>query len=210
MAKSALPGFLLDAAVCVLLFVHWLVVAVVIDATGNTEDGRKYASLWLFIATMGTNAATLVRSYLFLSNGNDPKNRPETVFGMFSEIVSIAQGWGTLFCFVRVWGLEADHPFQTKPFLHNVANSVFEMSLVQAGVGWAAEAPITLGERIAAWCAAYIGGVLCVNLFLVSLVFGRRGWWNHPDTRAYERFDAVQPGQGLARVGEWQLSSLGR
>jgi hypothetical protein len=77
-------------------------------------------------------------------------------------------------------------------------------------VGWAAEAPYILGERIAAWCAAYLGGVLGVNLFLVSLVFGRRGWWNFPPTQGYQMFSESADQSGLQRVGEWQLHSLGR
>ena len=79
-------------------------------------------------------------------------------------------------------------------------------------VGWAAEAPVIVGERIAAWCAAYLGGVLGVNLFLVSLVFGRRGWWNFkPEERAYEMLGAPALGNpGMQRVGEWQLHSLGK
>jgi len=31
-----------------------------------------------------------------------------------------------------------------------------------------------------AWMAAYLGGVLCTNLFLVSVVLGRRGYWDRP------------------------------
>lgn len=177
MANPVLTGFLLDACIATMLFVHWFVVGAIVDQTGNHEEARKYASLWLCIATIGTNAFTLGRSYLFFQGQQDPAKRPETTVGLFCEIVSLAQGWGTAFCFVRVWSLEPDHPFQKRPFLHNIGNSVFELSLVQAGVGWAAEAPVTVGERVVAWCAAYIGGVLCLNLFLVSVVLAHRGWW---------------------------------
>lgn len=216
MVISPVPGLLVDAGVTIALFVHWLVVGIIVDETGNSEGARKAASMWLAIATLGTNAFTLARSYLFLTSGGDPSRRPETVIGMFCEIVSLAQGWGTLFCVVRVWGLYEDgvlmlHPFHTKPFLHNIANSIFEMSLVQAGVGWAAEAPITVGERIAAWCAAYVGGILCVNLFLVSLVFGRRGWWTNeaaPTPPRGEFMSLIRPAG--SSVQEWQLQSLVR
>jgi len=212
MAASAIPGVIVDASVCTAIFVHWLVVGIIVDQTGNSVDARKYASLWIAIATLGSNIVTIGRSYVFFTGRDNPKKRPETIFGLFCEIVSLAQGWGALFCFVRVWGLEADHPFQARDFLHNIGNSVFEMSLVQAGVGWAAEAPVIVGERIAAWCAAYLGGVLGVNLFLVSLVFGRRGWWNiQPEERAYEMLGAPALGNpGMQRVGEWQLHSLGK
>jgi hypothetical protein len=133
MGHSAVPGFLVDASICLAIFVHWLVIGIVVDQTGNSVEARKYASLWIAIATLGSNIITVGRSYVFLTNRGDPKRRPESIFGLFCEIVSLAQGWGALFCVVRVWGLETDHPFQTKPFLHNIGNSVFEMSLVQAG-----------------------------------------------------------------------------
>lgn len=210
MRGSAIAGFLFDSSITLAIFLNWLIVGIIVDQTGNHVDARKAASVWIAVATLGSNITTIGRSYLFV-RADEPKKRQETIFGLFCEIVSLAQGWGALFCLVRVWGLEMDHPFQGKPFLHNIANSVFEMSLVQAGVGWAAEAPITLGERIAAWCAAYLGGVLGVNLFLVSLVFGRRGWWNFPqDERSYQMMGAAHPSQGMNRVGEWQLNSLGR
>lgn len=133
MAASAIPGVITDASVCTAIFVHWLVVGIIVDQTGNSVDARKYASLWIAIATLGSNIVTIGSSYVFLTGQNNPKKRPESIFGLFCEIVSLAQGWGALFCCVRVWGLEADHPFQTKDFLHNIGNSVFEMSLVQAG-----------------------------------------------------------------------------
>ena len=209
-ASAILKGVTTDALVCTAIFVHWLFVGMIVDQTGNSVDARKIASLWIAMVTLGSNVITIGRSYVFLGE-NKAKERPETIFGLFFEIVSLAQGWGALFCYVRVWGLDADHPFQTRDFLHNIGNSVFEMSLVQAGVGWAAEAPVTVWERIAAWCAAYIGGVLCVNLFFLSLVFGRRGWWNfRPD---HSESDIQTSGalinQGMERVGKWHLHSLG-
>ena len=213
MPTSPVPGVIMDASIALGLFLHWLVVGIVVDQTGNSVDARKWASLWLFIATVGTNVFTIGRSYIYLSSGGDPSKRPETMFGLFCEIVSLAQAWGLSFCFVRVWELEADHPFQTKPFLHNVGNSVFEMSLVQAGVGWAAEAPVTVGERAVAWCAAYIGGVLAVNLFFISVLLGRRAWWASAPVQqsaTYQSFDAAPHEAGMNRVSEWQLASLGR
>lgn len=208
----AMYGLFIDSFVAVGLFVHWLAVGLIVDeAAGNTDAARKAGSTWVAVVTLGVNVSTLVRSYVLIRK-DLPQHHPETVLGLFFEIVSLAQGWGTLFCAARVWSLEAGHPFNAKPFLHNVANSVFEMSLVQSGVGWTGEAPRTLAECITAWCAAYVGGVLCVNLFLVSLVFGRRGWWNFTsDQRAYAMIDAPVTGQqAMARAGEWQLRSLGR
>jgi hypothetical protein len=140
------------------------------------------------------------------------EEHPETVLGLFFEIVSLAQAWGALFCAARVWSLEVDNPFNTKPFLNNIADSVFQMSLVQSGVGWTGQAPRTLAECITVWCTAYVGGMLCVNLFLVSLVFGRRGWWNFTSDEPTYATIGLRASQqpAMVRAGEWQLRSLGR
>ena len=144
----------------------------------NLDGWHKGESLYLAITTLGVNAATLVRYFNILGNAMPQESHPETVVGMFLEICSLAQGWGTAFAAAREWSLPTGHEFFADPFLHKVGNSVFEMSLVQAGVGWAAAAPYTLAERVVAWCAAYIGGVFVMQLYVISVVLARRGWWH--------------------------------
>lgn len=128
---SVLPGLLVDVGVTLVIFIHWMVVGAVVDGMGNDEGARKGWSLWVAIFTVIVNIYTLWRSYGVLYRGDDPSDHPETILGMFAEIVSLAQCWGALFCCVRVWSLEPLHPFQSRPLLHNLGNSVFEMSLVQ-------------------------------------------------------------------------------
>jgi hypothetical protein len=131
----------------------------------------------VYVATIAVvvNGYSLWRSASFLGKGEAPK---ESIPGLFAEIVNLTQVWGTLFAVARYFSLPDDHAFYARPLLRVVSESIFEMSLVQAGVGWAAEAPVTFFERLIAWMAAYIGGVLCTNLFLVSVVLGRRGYWD--------------------------------
>tara|TARA_Y100000389_G_scaffold132419_1_gene129853 strand:- start:1982 stop:2527 length:546 start_codon:yes stop_codon:yes gene_type:complete len=172
----SVPGFWIDAAQCLLVFIHWLACGLIVDLN-NFDSAHKGVSLYLAILTVSVNFYRLSRSLSILGT-QSAQDYPETVLGLWFEIVSQAQGWGLAFCAAREWSLDANDDFFKDPFLHKLANSVFEMSLVQAGVGWAAAAPYTLAERAVAWCAAYIGGVLTVNLFLLSIVLGRRGWWN--------------------------------
>jgi hypothetical protein len=170
-------GFLLDLVVALGLLIHWLVIGVVVDEA-KLDGWHKGASLYLAIVTLSVNAATLARSFSILGDALPGESHSETVVGMFLEICSLAQGWGCAFAAAREWSLPSDNAYFNDPFLHKVGNSIFEMSLVQAGVGWAAAAPYTLAERTVSWCAAYIGGIFVMNMYVISVVLARRGWWH--------------------------------
>jgi hypothetical protein len=169
-------GFLFDLVVALGLFIHWIVVGLIIDEANL--DWHKGASLYLAVVTLGVNAATLARSFSILGAALPQETHSETVVGMFLEVCSLAQGWGCAFLAAREWSLPSTDPFFSDPFLHKTANSIFEMSLVQAGVGWAAAAPYTLAERAVAWCTAYIGGIFVMQMYVISVVLARRGWWH--------------------------------
>jgi len=179
-----------DAALIVLVFVHWIAAAAIADACSPGLVAKRVVSVWISAFTLGVNAYSLVRSASFLGKPNAPK---ESIPGLFFEIVNITQVWGALFASARYFSLPGEHAFYAQTMLRSVSESIFEMSLVQAGVGWASEAPVTFLERIVAWMAAYIGGVLCTNLFLLSVVLGRRGRWEHP-------LEEAAPASASARV----------
>ena len=193
---------LFDVTVMVGLFLHWLTVGLIVDAASADQTGREVASLWLALSSIAVSAWRL---YVSFSQLGTPPSRtaPETVVGVFSEIVAISETFGVCFMAARTWSLPSSDPFHQNDFLHNTANSVFEMALVQAGVGWAAAAPYTLLERLVAWAAAYIGGVLVMNFYLLSIALGQRGWWNLP------------PGQGefvglSHSAAGWKFSTIAR
>ena len=159
---------------CTVLF-NWLGAAAIADAFSPTVNAKRAVSVYVATIAVAVNGYSLARSASFLGKGDAPK---ESIPGLFAEIVNLTQVWGTLFAVARYFSLPDDHDFYARSLLRVVSESIFEMSLVQAGVGWAAEAPVTVLERLVAWMAAYIGGVLCTNLFLVSVVLGRRGYWD--------------------------------
>lgn len=164
-----------DAAFLAAVFLNWLVVSLVVDAAAPNDLGvRKGASTYIAVFSIVVNVWSFGRSVSFLGSKDAP---PESIFGLFAEIVNLSQVWGALYAAGRYWSLGDDHAYMTHPLLHTVSTSMFEMALVQAGVGWASEAPTTVSERIVAWAAAYIGGVLVTNMFLLSIVMGRRGFW---------------------------------
>lgn len=196
------PGAWLDVAVVVGLFLHWLVVGLIVDASDAAHSTQKGISLWLVVSSLSVSAYRVYSSFRLLGTPKE-NTAPETIIGVFSEIVGLTQTWGVCFLAARTWSLPSDHDFHTRGFLSNTADSVFEMALVQAGVGWAAAAPITFSERLVAWATAYIGGVLITNLYLLSVVLSRRGWWSIPQ-------EPGRPVETGGPVGDWKFESLSR
>jgi len=202
-------GFVVDFGVVVALFLQWLVVSLVVDATGGSIDSRKGASVWLSISSLLLNGYMLYRSFRLLGTPREASRAPETVLGIFAEIVAMTQTWGVCFVAARTWSLPSGDPFHDNTFLTNTADSVFEMGLVQAGVGWAAAAPVSFSERLVAWLAAYVGGVLVMNLYLLTIVASQRGWWAHntPSSTAAVPVSADAP---FTVHTDWKFASLAR
>ena len=180
-----------DFALLGTVLVNWLAASCIADACSADLLAKKGVSVYISSFTVLVNAYSLQRSVGLLS---DPRAPKESVAGLFFEIVNLTQVWGALFATARYFSLPDEHEFYATSMLRCVSESVFEMSLVQAGVGWAGEAPTTLLERLVAWMAAYLGGVLCTNLFLVNIVLGRRGYWNNAvcDTSADRACEKLQ------------------
>lgn len=159
------------------VLLNWVVTTAIADAFSPGLLAKQIVSVYVAVVTTLVNLYSLGRSASFLGKGQAPK---ESIPGLFAEIVNLTQVWGTLFACARFFSLPDGHAFYARSLIRVVAESIFEMSLVQAGVGWASEAPVTFAERLVAWMAAYLGGVLCTNLFLISVVLGRRAYWEHP------------------------------
>lgn len=154
------------------VFLNWIVCALIVDAAAPENLGvRKGASIYIALFSIVVNAWSFGRSVSFLKGANAPS---ESIFGLFAEILNVTQVWGTMYAASRYWSLPDEHLHMRHSLLHAESESIFEMSLVQAGIGWSSEPPITLIERLVAWAAAYIGGVLFVNMFLLSIVFGSK------------------------------------
>ena len=176
-------GFLVDAGRALYVFAQWTILGFIVDvALDGDHDWRKGISMFLLVSTWLINIYSLTRSYLALGLTNLGPEYNETILGLFLEIITLMQAFGISWCTARLWSLDQvsvqGQAFWAESFLSQLGNSIFEMSLVQAGVGWAATAPTTLAEKTVAWLTATVGGILVVNLFLVSVVLGRRGWFN--------------------------------
>lgn len=208
---AVVRGQLIDIAVAAFLLFHVLIVALAVDAasTGTAEDDReprRWASLWIGVINSAILSYSFYRSFSYIGDASALTHSPETIFGVFAEIVSITFCFGPLFCAARTWSAASDSPFHSKSFLHNSFDSVFEMSLVQAGVGFTGnDVPTTSLEKLAAWGAAFVGGTLITNLLLLSTVFSRRAWFSRVELDTF----AVEE-QTPLKVSEQINAHLGR
>jgi hypothetical protein len=192
--RDWLPGALWDFSVLVVVFLQWLILSLAIDAAGGEHGARKAVTMYLGLSSLAVCTYQLYTSFQWIGKPTAP---PESLIGLFYEIVNLTQGFGTMFCAARTWSLPTDNTFHDNTLLHQNADSIFEMGLVQAGVGWASAFPITFSERLVAWMAAYIGGVFAMNMFLISVVLTKRGYWEREDYLAVPT---------SARAGEWSVS----
>ena len=183
--QKYLRELLRDVGLLVASVSTWAIFCAIADLGFSGNLGvRKAFSIVNFIAAASYNLFSLARSMSVIGEAGTPH---ESLSSLFTEIVNLTQMWGTAFACARYFSLAEGHPFYLQSLTHSTTESIFEMSLVMSGVGWASDAPTTVLERLVAWATAYIGGVLCTNLFLISVVLGRRGYWERPtDTVSME------------------------
>lgn len=175
-------GLVRDVGVCLSLFLQWTLVSVAIDTlTDSSVSLRRGTSLYLAITTLGVNLASLFASFMATGRKSEERRNPETLVGVWFEVLTSVQGWGTAFCAARLWSLDPSHDFFTHSFTYQLADSIFEMTSVQAGVGFVNATPLTTtAEKIVSWFTVTVGGILTVNFFLAAVILGRRAWWLQP------------------------------
>ena len=176
-------GLVVDACRAALLHGLWTIAGAALNNT-DVLTRRVVASVLVAVAWL-VNVYSLFTSYRLLGRDSEQSKHGETLLGLFFEITSLMQAFGLSWCTVRLFALDSStdtgYAFLQQSFLTQLGTSIFEMSLVMTGVGWTATPPMTLGEMIVAWLTATVGGILLMNMFLVAVVLGRRGWWidNH-------------------------------
>lgn len=164
-----------DIGLFALVFFHWVVVSAVVDASTSSLDVKRGCSIWIFLFATLVNGISISRSWLLLGSGRGP---PETIFGLFFEIVNITHVWASLFAVSRYFSRDSvnDAIFFNQSLLEVEFECFVEMGLVASGVGFTSLIPETVFERTVTWLSAYVGGVLCTNMFLLGVVLSRRFW----------------------------------
>lgn len=203
--SSAFMATLWDAGLTLFQLLHAILVGFFVDQAGNGEALKKGAALYLPLIHFAIVSYLLWTTYMKIGTKDGAKKNPETLIGIWLEIVNIVLAFGVLFNAARVWGLPSENEFHLNPFLHNLADSVYESSMVQFGVGYVAAAPTTLVERLVTFLTAYVGGLLFVNILLLNVVFGRRFWASLPEEK--EKLLPSAPAPVQAAI-DWQLRSI--
>lgn len=190
-----------DVGLLVLVFANWTLTSLIADAFTDSLVARRVCSVYIAVFASAVNGLSICRSWMFLGSEDAP---PESIIGLFSEVCNLSQAWGALFAAARYFALPGDNKFFTNTLLNAQSESVFEMALVQSGTGWVAAAPTTTLERIVAWAAAYIGGMLCTNMFLLSVVLSRRGYWER--STSAEVTSTAAPNDEKVAAARWTVS----
>ena len=203
---SAFSSLFQDVGITLFLFAHWVLVGFFVDAAGNGEALRIGAAIYLPVVTSIITLFLLWQSYIKVGQKNTAKENPETLLGLWCEVLNVVQSFGLLFNMSRVLALPKENSFHENTFLHNLGDSIYESSMVQFGVGYVAAAPTTLAERAVTFCTAYCGGLLFVNMFLISTIFGRRFWASLPAEKEPMLSQAAAPVQAM--MHNWRLDSV--
>lgn len=194
-------SLLKDASLLLLVCVHWVAASLIADATTDSTHAKRAVSVWTFVFAAVVNLFSVTRSWMFLGSGNGP---PETIVGIFFEIVNVSNVWGSLFAVARLFSRDetVDPALFNQTVFEIQFESFVEMGLVSGGVGFTTLVPTTTSERVVTWLATYVGGVLITNMFLLAVVLTRRGFWERAPTAdatdaADAAFDGATSGHAL-------------
>ncbi|MDA9603616.1 hypothetical protein N9S30_00510 [bacterium] len=195
--KARVRGLLKDIGLFALVLFHWTIVSAIVDASSNDVGVRKGVAVWLFVFATLVNGISISRSWMFLGSGSGPS---ETIIGLFFEVINLTHVWGSAFAVSRFYSRDpvVDAVFFNQTLLTVEFESFVEMGLVNAGVGFTSILPETVFERVVTWLAAFVGGMLITNMFLISVVLSRRGFW--------DRSDAYEPAVTTTTTGSQKLT----
>lgn len=203
---SAWMSTLWDLGLTLFQLAHAILVGYFVDAAGNGEALQKGVAIYLPCIHFAIVGYLLWSTYVRVGQKDSAKKNPETLLGIWSEVINVVLAFGVLFNCARVWALPESNDFHKNPFLHNLADSCYESSMVQFGVGYVAAAPTTLIERLVTFLTAYVGGLLFVNIFLINVIFSRRFWASLPEEK--EKLIPSAPVPVQAAIENWRLSSI--
>lgn len=178
------------------IFATWFFVSLAFDEWIELGDNKHTVLTIISISLAGGSSILtlifLVSSYMRLGQPDAGTEAPEGIFTMFGQVLNVMQSFGLMLSMAQYTSLPTDSPLFNNKFLHNNANAVLNSALVQSGVGLVDINPTTLAEKTVIWAAAYIGGVLVVQIFLVTVVFWRRAWFNVNDKKTNVTFQQMQ------------------
>ena len=195
-----------DVGLTLFQLAHLLVVGYFVDAAGNGETLKKVISIYLPCVHFAIVSYLLWQTYMKIGAKGSQRKNPETIFGIFAEILNVTMFFGVLYNCARVWSKPSTDPFHQARFLDNLLISCYDSATVQAGIGFVSTTPTAPFEYIATFLSAYFGGLLFVNLMLINIVFGRRFWASVPEAEPLIVPSAPAPVQ--AAIEKWSLNTV--
>jgi len=198
-------GTLWDAGLTLFQLLHAILVGYFVDAAGNGESLAKGVAIYLPLIHFAIVSYLLFQTYMKIGTKDGAKKNPETLLGIWCEIVNVMLAFGTLYNCARVWSKPSTDPFHQAKFLDNLLISVYDSSTVQAGIGFVSTTPTSAFEYIATWLSAYVGGLLFVNVMLLNTILGRRFWASIPEQEPLIIPSAPRPTQAAI---DWQIRSI--
>ena len=131
--NAALMGTLWDVGLFLFQLAHALLVGFFVDAAGNGETLKKGVAIYLPCIHGSIVLYLLWMSYMKIGTKNAARKNPETLFGIFSEILNITLFFGVLYNCARVWSKPSTDPFHQAKFLDSMLIAIYDSSMIQAG-----------------------------------------------------------------------------
>lgn len=136
------------------------------------------------------------------------QKNPETVLSIFAHVLNVMQSFGLLLATAQYFSRQETDAMFASSLLDNTASAVLNSALVQSGVGLVDLTPKTVLEKIVIWLTAYVGGILVVNIFLITVLFTRRAWFNQDTAQTGEKQPIMPSSAEVASVSDWSLRSV--
>lgn len=195
-----------DVGLTLFQLLHAILAGFLVDAAGNGETLKKAVAIYLPVVHGAIVGFLLWQTYMKVGEKAAAKKNPETLIGIWAEVLNVTLFFGVLYNCARVWSRPSTDPIHANPFLDELFISIYDSSTVQAGIGFVSTSPSTAFEYITTWLSAFVGGILFINLFLINVIFSRRFWASIPEEK--EALIPSAPAPVKAAMENWKLTSV--
>lgn len=123
----------MDVGLTLFQLAHLCLVGFFVDAAGGGESLRIGAAIYLPIIHGAICLYLLWDAYIKIGKKGAAAKNPETLIGIWCEVINVVMFFGVLYNFSRVVFLPSGNPIHTTSFLDNLLISIYDSSMVQGG-----------------------------------------------------------------------------
>ena len=131
--SRAWSNALMDIGLTLFQLAHFCLVGFFVDAAGGGETLRMGAAIYLPVIHGAIVSYLLWNAYIKIGKKGAAAKNPETLIGIWCEVINVIMFFGVLYNFSRVVFLPSGNPIHTTSFLDNLLISVYDSSMVQGG-----------------------------------------------------------------------------